>query len=251
MEPKISIITVCYNSEKYIEDAIKSVVLQSYKNKEYIIVDGGSTDNTPGIIERYRNLIDVIIAEPDRGISDAFNKGIKRASGEIVCIVNSDDMMAADALELFAKQYEDGIDVFRGSEIIRNFETGKEYVLNPTMTYKKLPFNFQVCHMATYIRRDAFERFGYYDVDFKCSMDRELLFRFHKQNAKEKRIDGIFGIFRLGGVSQNTYKSKIVEARRMMEKLDSSRLNTLIYTVYVATRVYLKRCIVSIKNKGI
>ena len=99
MEPKISIITVCYNSEKYIEDAIKSVVLQSYKNKEYIIVDGGSTDNTPGIIERYRNLIDVIIAEPDRGISDAFNKGIKRASGEIVCIVNSDDMMAADALE--------------------------------------------------------------------------------------------------------------------------------------------------------
>lgn len=251
MTPKISVITVSYNSESHIEEAIQSVLAQDYSNREYIIIDGASKDRTCEIIDRYKDKIDFVLSEPDKGISDAFNKGIRVASGEIICIVNSDDIMPDNALERFAEQYEPGIDVYRGEEIIRNFETGKEYIMFPTMEYAKIPFTFNVCHMATYIRKDAFERFGYYDVDFKCSMDRELLFRFHKQNAKEKRIDGIFGIFRLGGVSQNTYKSKIVEARRMMEKLDSSRLNTLIYTVYVATRVYLKRCIVSIKNKGI
>ena len=93
MKPRITIITVCYNSEKYIEQAILSVINQTYDNLEYIIVDGGSQDSTMSIVNRYRDKISVIISEKDNGISDAFNKGIRRATGDIIGIVNSDDML--------------------------------------------------------------------------------------------------------------------------------------------------------------
>ena len=90
-KPKISIITVCYNSEAHIEEAILSVINQSYDNKEYLVIDGGSKDGTLNIIEKYKDRIDYFVSEPDKGISDAFNKGIKAASGDIIGILNSDD----------------------------------------------------------------------------------------------------------------------------------------------------------------
>lgn len=241
MKPKISIITICFNSEAHIEEAIKSVIGQSYENKEYIIVDGGSTDGTMQILEQYKNQINCIISEPDKGISDAFNKGIRAASGEVICIVNSDDIMINDALVRFSQQYEEGIDVFRGQQIIRNFQTGKEYILRPTMVYKRVPINFQVCHMATYIRRDAFERFGYYDTNFKISMDRELLFRFHKKGAKEKKLSGEYGIFRLGGVSQNADSRKLEEGKELLYRYGASTLETRIYCAYLRSKSIIKK----------
>ena len=112
--PKISIITICYNSEAHLEEAILSVVNQAYKNKEYIIIDGGSTDKTLSIIEKYRNKIDYFVSEPDKGISDAFNKGIKVATGDMIGIINSDDKLEKDALQMVAESYEDSVDLSRG-----------------------------------------------------------------------------------------------------------------------------------------
>ena len=130
MKPRITIITVCYNSEKYIEQAILSVINQTYDNLEYIIVDGGSQDSTMSIVNRYRDKISVIISEKDNGISDAFNKGIRRATGDIIGIVNSDDMLYNNnVIEKLAEYYEDDIDVYRGKEIVKNFDSGYEYVL--------------------------------------------------------------------------------------------------------------------------
>ncbi|HRP58868.1 MAG TPA: glycosyltransferase family 2 protein, partial [Vicingus sp.] len=91
MNPKVSIITVCYNSEKTIEDTIKSVANQSYPNIEYIVIDGGSTDNTLAIIDKYKDKISTVISEKDHGIYDAINKGIKLATGDIIANLNSDD----------------------------------------------------------------------------------------------------------------------------------------------------------------
>ena len=125
MKPRITIITVCYNSEKYIEQAILSVINQTYDNLEYIIVDGGSQDSTMSIVNRYRDKISVIISEKDNGISDAFNKGIRRATGDIIGIVNSDDMLYNNnVIEKLAEYYEDDIDVYRGKEIVKNFDSG-------------------------------------------------------------------------------------------------------------------------------
>ena len=136
MKPRITIITVCYNSEKYIEQAILSVINQTYDNLEYIIVDGGSQDSTMSIVNRYRDKISVIISEKDNGISDAFNKGIRRATGDIIGIVNSDDMLYNNnVIEKLAEYYEDDIDVYRGKEIVKNIDSGYEYVLSPSLVF--------------------------------------------------------------------------------------------------------------------
>ena len=89
---KISIITVCFNSQKTIRRTIKSVIAQKYKNYEYLIIDGGSTDNTIKIIDEYKKHINVIISEADKGIYNAINKGIKKSTGSIVSILHSDDI---------------------------------------------------------------------------------------------------------------------------------------------------------------
>ena len=102
-QPKISIITICYNSAQTIEKTIQSIVEQDYTNREYIIVDGLSTDNTLSIVNKYSKQIDVIISEKDKGISDAFNKGITRASGDIIVLINSDDILLPDALSKVAQ----------------------------------------------------------------------------------------------------------------------------------------------------
>ena len=112
--PKISIITVCYNSEKYLEETIQSVLRQNYQNVEYIIIDGGSTDNTVSIIDKYRQYITYFVSEPDNGISDAFNKGIRVATGDVIGIINSDDLLEEGALERVAQEYAPSVDWYRG-----------------------------------------------------------------------------------------------------------------------------------------
>lgn len=214
--PKISVITITFNSEEHLEDAIKSFINQKYENKEYIIIDGSSSDKTIDIVNKYREYIAYFISEPDKGISDAFNKGIVAATGDLIGILNSDDILTEDALRMVANQYDENYDVFRGSQIVKNYETGYEYMLNPTSQYDKLPFAFQICHMSTYITKIAFEKYGYYDIGYKNAMDFELLFRFNRQGAKEKKIEGIFGIFRLGGVSQIKYKQSREERCRVV-----------------------------------
>ena len=97
-KPKISIITVCYNSEAHLEECIRSIVTQEYENNEYLVIDGGSKDGTLDIINKYRDKIAYFVSEPDKGISDAFNKGIKAATGDIIGILNSDDYMMPGVL---------------------------------------------------------------------------------------------------------------------------------------------------------
>ena len=104
-KPLVSIITVVYNGEKYLEQTIQSVINQSYKNIEYLIIDGGSTDGTLDIIKKYENNISYWISEPDRGLYDAMNKGIKLAKGELIGMINSDDWYEEDAVETMVKAY--------------------------------------------------------------------------------------------------------------------------------------------------
>ena len=125
--PLVSIITVTYNAEKYLEQTIKSVISQSYKNIEYIIIDGMSSDGTVDIIKRYQKYIAHFSSEPDKGIYDAMNKGIKKANGELIGIINSSDFYEPDAVETVVSAYlqNKGAGIFHGNI---NMQIGRAHV---------------------------------------------------------------------------------------------------------------------------
>ena len=214
MNPKISVITVCYNSKTHIEEAILSVINQSYPNLEYVVIDGGSTDGTLDIIAKYRGKIDYFVSEKDRGISDAFNKGILAATGDIIGICNADDQLAPDCLQHIADNYEDSIDIYRMNEAVKNFETGEEWLTRPTLVYGKTFKNHYTCHMGCFVTKSAYEKYGMYDENLRIQMDTDLLCRFSVKGAKYKYIDANCGYFRRGGVSN----TKDQTARRNYER---------------------------------
>ena len=154
-KPKISIVTIAYNCAGEIEDTIKSVISQKYDNKEYVIIDGASTDGTMEVVNRYKDSIDVIVSEPDKGRSDAFNKGIEKATGEYIVMMNAGDLLAEDALNKFANAFVPGYDVIKGNTIRWNAETGFKSVERPVINYPAIPWNFLVCHQSTYISKSA------------------------------------------------------------------------------------------------
>ena len=106
-KPIISIVTICFNSVKTIEETIESVLGQEYPLLDYVIIDGGSNDGTIDVVKRYEKRLGYFCSEPDEGISDAFNKGIKNAKGDIICIINSDDILLPGVLNMVADYYED------------------------------------------------------------------------------------------------------------------------------------------------
>lgn len=238
--PKISIITVCFNSVHHLEEAIRSVVNQPYPNKEYIVIDGGSTDGTLEIIKKYKDEITYFVSEPDNGISDAFNKGIKKATGNLIGICNSDDVLADDILSKVASTYEDGIDIYRLNEKIRDFETGEEFLLVPTLVFGVTPYNAQPCHMGCFITKQAYQKFGAYDVNFKYCMDVELLRRFTYKGAKYKYVNEICGYFRKGGASGSSEKKMREERRQIVLRYGGTKFDAWCYVTYFIVKQKLK-----------
>ena len=230
MQPKISIITISYNSVKTIEETIKSVLSQEYSNLEYIIIDANSTDGTVDIIKKYENELAYWVSEPDKGISDGFNKGILVATGDIIGIVNSDDIYLPGTLNTVAQAYEEGIDVYRGAIMIHNDEKNEEYTYQPSMKFGMIPINVNVCHLPTFITKKAYEKYGLYDVDFKLAMDLDLLRRFYYAGAKFKKINAVLGKFNVGGVSTTTAVQKsFVERKKVILKNGGNYIHVIIY----------------------
>lgn len=223
MTPKISIITISFNSEKTIEETIKSVVSQDYANLEYVIIDGGSTDHTLEIVEKYRNKITTVISEPDKGISDAFNKGIKQATGEIIGIINSDDVLLPGALQAVAAAYEPGVSVYRGNVLIWDNDT--KITAYPSMKFPLHTFKKRiVCHQGTFITKEAYERYNGYKTHFRYMMDAELLVRLYEGGEKFKYIPADLAMFRIGGVTSSSFLKKTGEIERFFRENGASLL---------------------------
>jgi glycosyltransferase involved in cell wall biosynthesis len=240
IKPKITIVTICYNSEKYIEQTIKSIINQSYDCKEYIIIDGGSTDDTLKIIEKYRDRIDCFVSEPDKGISDAFNKGIKMATGDIVGLINSDDILCENCLSALALEYDGKTDIYRGNSIFWNDITDFKGRDVPTMKFTVIPYSLHVCHQSTFISKDAYEKYGYYRLDFKYMMDLELLRRFYRKGATFKYVNIDLSVFRLGGISQVSETKKWKERKRMILINDGNYFHVVIFKLYLILRQVIK-----------
>ena len=171
-KPLISIITVSFNSEKTIEKTILSVLQQSYENIEYIIVDGNSKDGTLDIIKKYEGSIDLWVSENDEGIFNAINKGISICSGDIIGILNSDDILTKNALTLVKKYFENEVDFVFGS-------VEKDRLLSGFNKKKiKWKFNIYPSHSSGFfISKNAQLKVGLYDEQFKLHADYDLIYK--------------------------------------------------------------------------
>mgnify|MGYP006076921201 CR=1 FL=1 len=224
--PLISIITVVYNGAKTLEQTIQSVINQTYNNIEYIIIDGGSTDGTLDIIKEYENHISQWVSEPDKGLYDAMNKGISKAKGLLVGMINSDDWYEDNAVELIADAYQkhsekrifhgDRFDVLEnGSKSVRKFHPSKFKFLYYGMTYN---------HPSMFIHRDIYKK-CFYNINLRALSDYEFVL---KQFLKNKnsfhyvpvayvnyRLDGISASETLmSGLKQGIYVRKTIKMNK-------------------------------------
>lgn len=182
MNPKVSIITVCFNSAKTIRDTIESVLSQNYPDIEYIVIDGGSSDETLAIVKEYADRIAVIASEKDRGIYDAMNKGLARASGDIVGMLNSDDVYINEhaVSELMKTMHDSKADsVFADLVIVDPIDLGKvlRYYDSSHFTPNKFRFGWMPAHPTFLVKKSLYEKVGPYSLDYKISADYEMLIR--------------------------------------------------------------------------
>lgn len=182
---KISIITICYNSAQTLEKTILSVAGQSYKNIEYIVVDGHSNDGTVDIIKKYQDKITCWISESDKGLYDALNKGIGMATGDLIGILNSDDTFYSDTVIAKIAHFHQQNDI-EGSigDIIQHKEDGKIIRLYSSKYWnpEKLKIGFMPPHPSIFLKRELFNKFGQYSTDFVIAADYELVIRFFLKN---------------------------------------------------------------------
>jgi glycosyltransferase involved in cell wall biosynthesis len=179
--PLVSIITITYNSERFLEETVRSVVEQDYPNIEYIIMDGGSTDGTLSIVEKYQGTISKVVSEPDQGISDAMNKGIRMAAGDIIGIVHSDDRYAdphviSHVVETFGRYPE--VQVVYGIQDFVDPHTGKVLLQwgrdeDPSEIRKHM----YMPHPTVFCRKGVYEAVGLFRLDYKYAMDYEWAIR--------------------------------------------------------------------------
>ena len=213
---KISIITVSFNSASTIEDTLKSVISQDYKNIEYIIIDGGSTDGTLDIINQYKNNIKTIVSEPDKGIYDAMNKGIELSSGDVVGILNSDDIYENNkVLSLVNDAFTINVDAVYGDiEYVDRLNLKKRLRLWKAGEFKSNSFKWgwMPPHPGFFIKKSKYNEFGTYQLDLGSSADYELMLRMiAKRKIKLKYIPEIITKMRMGGVSNKSVKNRVQE----------------------------------------
>lgn len=211
---RITIITISYNSRNTIEDTIKSIIGQEFDDLEYIVIDGGSTDGTVDIINKYSDRISKIIIEKDNGISDAFNKGITLATGELIGLINSDDFLCQNALNNISNMIEQNsyADVYYANCISFDEKENLNYIYRPTNSLKDMKLFLVISHPASFVRREAYKKYGLYSERYKCAMDFELFSKMYLSGAKFCYLDVNSTFFRLGGVSGKQLKRTCYES---------------------------------------
>ncbi len=229
---KISIITVCYNAEKTIEDTIKSVLDQNYDDVEYIIIDGASTDKTVDIITKYKDKLSYFISEPDKGIYDAMNKGILMATGDIVGVLNSDDFYAdSNVLSTIANVFkEKKVDsVFADLVYIRPENLNKivRYYSSRRFYPEKFVYGWMPAHPTFFVRRVIYEKYGLFKTDYKIAADYELLVRFlYRHRISYYYLNKVLIKMRTGGVSTKNLKSNWILNKEIVRACSENGIKT-------------------------
>jgi len=228
--PLVSIVTVVYNGERHIDQAIRSVLSQTYDNIEYIIVDGGSTDRTLNIIRKYEDHINCWVSESDRGIYDAMNKGIGLARGDLVGLLNSDDWYADGAIAEVVRMYSsDGGKnrVIAGKWNIVLERLGITIEATPSLRFHTgMPF----CHQAMFVPKTIYDSVGLYDTRYRFAADLDMVLRLYTSNTPFTFSDKVLVHFRATGASDQYYRESVREASEIIR-------NHLPYPTYAAYRI--------------
>ncbi len=199
--PLVSIVTIVYNGEKYIEQTINSVLNQSYTNIEYLIIDGGSKDNTVPIIRKYESKIAYWVSEKDKGISDAFNKGIAKATGEIIGIINADDWYEKDTVHLVVHAMGKNDVVYGDVQYWKN--TKKSFIQKGDSAH--LEKAVSVVHPTVFVKKVCYEQLGGYNTGYKCAMDYEFLVRLKINHYQFAYIPRVLANMRWDGLSDKRW----------------------------------------------
>ncbi len=213
---KVSIITICYNAADTIEETIQSLIAQDYTDIEYLIIDGASTDESMGIIEKFHDHIDILVSEKDNGIYDAMNKGIARCSGELIGILNADDTYAhnqvisrivesinlADSDTIYADLNYVSFD--NPAKIVRHWRSGD---FRPGLFLK----GWMPPHPTFFVKRHLYDQFGSFNTNFQISADYELMLRMlYKHGVSTTYLPEVIVNMKTGGASNSSPKRRLI-----------------------------------------
>ncbi|HTA84201.1 MAG TPA: glycosyltransferase family 2 protein [Bacteroidia bacterium] len=227
---KVSIITACLNNAATLEDAMRSVFEQDYPNIEYIVIDGASTDGTAAILEKYKSKLSVLVSEKDAGIYAALNKGLSKATGDIVGFLHADDFYTyANSISKIVKAFEkENADcVYSDIQYVERDNT-----LNLVRDWKSQPYTdgmflkgWMPPHPTFFLKRKCYEQYGNYNTTFTISADYELMLRMlHKHKLKATYIPEVLVKMRTGGVSNRSLAKRI---KANMEDRKAWKINNL------------------------
>ncbi|ASJ97316.1 glycosyltransferase family 2 protein [Shewanella marisflavi] len=228
---KVSIITVCYNSENTIEDTLKSVAQQTYNNIEHIVIDGNSTDATNSIVERYSEFVAIHVSESDKGLYDAMNKGLILATGELVGILNSDDILAdSNSIQRIVRAVEnvESVDGVYGDVGYYDFTLTKKTRHYSSKGFHKDKFSrgFMPAHPSCYFKRSFISQVGLYSLDFKIAADFDFLVRaFAIPNSSFCYLQEEIVKMREGGISTSGFTSNILLNREIIQSCRNNGLH--------------------------
>jgi len=228
----ISIITVVYNNKATIKDAIESVLMQTYEDIEYIIIDGASTDGTVEIVKSYGDKISKFITESDNGLYDAMNKGIALATGDVVGILNSDDFYINDkVIEKIANQFKDTkVDsIFADLVFVQpdNLDKTVRYYDSSQFHPSKFAYGWMPAHPTFFVKKEFYVKYGVYKIDYKIAADYELLTRFlAKYQISYMYLNEPLIKMRLGGISTRGFMSNYILNKEIIRACDENGIKT-------------------------
>jgi len=236
----ITIITVVLNGEKFLEKTIKSVLNQNYTNLEYIIIDGGSTDNTTKIIRKYGDMINYWVSEKDRGLYDAMNKGIEKATGEWINFMNAGDEFYNNTVltNLFNNKNYNQAEIIYGNHKIIYPSGGDRFV--KAGKSENIWKGEQFCHQATFVKK-SYLKLNKFNHHKKIAADFELYYKAFKKFKKFKYINLTIAKFEAGGISDLKRIYSLLERWGIVEKTFKNHIYYFILTVKEILKIIVKR----------